>query len=121
MVFSKIVPSLDDLDFNAQVVNALVYKSLADKGVTISKNVGFYNDGVIGKLLYDDDGIHLNKDKGSKCLARRTRFTICRCLNIRIESRPLSDSRNYNTRRREGGGRSSDNNRNNNHERLSKL
>ena len=47
----KSYPGLDDLDFNAQVVNALVYKSLANTGVTISKNVGFYNDGVIVKLL----------------------------------------------------------------------
>ena len=99
------------------VVIALVYKSLANKGVTISKNVVFYNDGVIDKLLYGDDDIHINKDDGSKCLARSTRFSVCSCLNIRIESRPRSDSRNYNTRRREGGGRSN-NNRNNNRERF---
>ena len=61
MVFSEIVSRMYDLDFNAQVVNALVYKSLANKGVTISKNVGFYNNGIIDKLLYDD-GIYLNKE-----------------------------------------------------------
>ena len=30
MVYSEIVPRMDELDFNAQVVNALVYKSIAN-------------------------------------------------------------------------------------------
>ena len=111
-VFSEIVPRLDELDFKAQVVNAMTYSLLANKDVTIAKNSSFYDRGVINKDLFEVDGVHITDTSGAGCLASNIRYAICRSLGIEPEKRPRTvlgagyrrgkhNNNNYNNRKKQ--------------------
>ena len=101
MIYSYITPRGENiLTAKAEVVNSRVVQMFAEKSeVYISRNDRFYWRGTINSPLFDDDKIHLN-DEGTRALASITKETICRALNIQMESRPRRGGRyNRNFRR----------------------